>query len=140
MISFLRISILEEMRAVIVGEAIGVRWKMRGDPVESERIALLHRIPKMGFRFDMILVEGAPRRTSDEPFPDSRIVLSESERVLARPPLVEISNNRDMFRIWCPHRKMGSILSIELGGMGAEFFVEFEVFSFFEEIDVVRRQ
>src|SRR5207244_8159982 len=101
------------------------------------RIALLHRIPKMGSRFDMVLVERAPCRTGDESFPDPRIVPSLNKRVLARPPLVEISNDRDMFCIWCPYCKMGSILSIELGWMGAEFFVEFEVFSFFEEVDVV---
>src|SRR5438552_506067 len=35
MVSFLRVSIFEEMRAVIVGEAIGVRWKMRRDPVQD---------------------------------------------------------------------------------------------------------
>src|SRR5207237_1023381 len=93
----------------------------------------------MGFRFDMILVERAPCWTGDESFPDPRIVLSESERVLARPPFVEVSNNGDMFCVWCPHCKMGSILSIELGWMGAEFFVEFEVFSFFEEVDIVCR-
>jgi hypothetical protein len=35
---------------------------------------------------------------------------------------------------------MGSIPSIELSWMGAQFFVEFEVFSFFEEVDVVGSQ
>src|SRR2546423_11688377 len=79
-------------------------------------------------------------RTTDESFPDPRIVLSESERVFAWPPLVEISDDRDMFCIWGPHRKMGSILSIKSGWMGAEFFAEFEVFSFFEEVDVVGGQ
>src|SRR2546425_5624959 len=94
----------------------------------------------MGFRFDMILVERAPCRTSDESFPDPRIVSSLTKRVLARPPLVEVSDDGDLFRVWCPYCKMCSILSIELGWMGAEFFVQFEVFSFLEEVDVVGGQ
>src|SRR5207253_7409246 len=44
MVSFLRISIFEEMRAGIVGEAIGVRWKMRGDPVEDYSESLLVKL------------------------------------------------------------------------------------------------
>src|SRR5207249_1960848 len=35
MVSLLRVSILKKMRAVIVREAVGVRRKMRRDPVEN---------------------------------------------------------------------------------------------------------
>src|SRR5437016_265765 len=50
----------------------------------------------MGFRFNMILVERAPCGTSDESFPDPRIVPSLTKRVLARNPLIEIPDDRDM--------------------------------------------
>src|SRR2546430_14577848 len=41
MIPFLRISVFEEMRTIIVREAIGVRWEMRRDPVEDYAEAFL---------------------------------------------------------------------------------------------------
>src|SRR5437588_9777639 len=98
----------------------GARWNL---PVESERITLLHRIPKMGSRFDMILVERAPCRTGDEAFPYPRIVLSPTKRVLARSPLVEVSDDGDLFRVWSPDCEMCSFNSVKLGWMGAKFFV-----------------
>src|SRR5438128_1158768 len=115
MVSLLRISILKKMRAVIVGEAIGVRRKMRRDPVEN-----YSESSHVKFIDEMHEIFGYAKsacRSRDESFPDPRIVPSLTKRVLARPPLVEISNNRDKFCIWRPYCKMGSILSIELGWM-----------------------
>ena len=56
----------------------------------------------------------------------------QTHRMKTSVPIVEITNNADALRVWCPDGKTGSVNAINRPQLRAEFIVNFSLIAFAE--------